>query len=312
MFSTAIQAWKFASKAYAKDGKKYCRNRQYKSLAYTLIYPVFAAKWFKALYSPEFKIIAEQKPRLYYKPFRVYMSTKWDIERKAKVILDTYQFIRNNGEGFMQLITSEKPVPLVIFKLKDGSDAMVTLGYDERYRKEGELIFFLHSEKLGGFITGAAFSFENISKEGWGCRIGSIQGPKDGKENIIKEAQNLMNGLRPKSLMVFTIQEFARDLGVQTVYGAGQAIQAFRRKHAIHIQCLHKIYFDYNKLWTESGGIMQKDGWFLLPPAFPRKDMETIKACKRASYRRRYAMMDEISLEIFKSVQQSKRQNNLT
>ncbi|TAN17327.1 MAG: DUF535 domain-containing protein [Chitinophagaceae bacterium] len=303
MFSAATKAWKLATNAFSKESKEYRRKQQYKSFRYALIHPFFASQWFKIFCSPEFHLIAEHRSRLYIKPFRVYMSVYWDRDRRVKVILDTYRFIQSAGEGFLQVIASEEPMPLAVFRLKDGSEARLSIGYDERYRKEGELAMFLHCGQPGGFIAGASFSFENTAKEGWVCRIGCIQGHKNGEEDLIKSAQNLMNGLRPKSFMVFAVMEFARHSGIQRVYGAGQSIQAFRRQHAIHIPWFHKIHFDYNKLWTESGGKLQEDGWFLLPCTTPRKSMDEIKACKRAVYRRRYQMMDEISGEISKSVQ---------
>ncbi|TAN01901.1 MAG: DUF535 domain-containing protein [Chitinophagaceae bacterium] len=304
MLPTATLASKLAAKAFAKEDKKYRRKQQYKSFFQAFIYSSFASKWFQTLYSPEFNLIAEHRPRLYFKPFRVYMSAKWSKNRRVKVILDTYRFIRSRGGCFMQVVTDEKQTQLAIFKLKDGSEASLSIGYDERYRKEGELVLFFQCEQLGGFITGVSFSFEkSLEEEGWVCRIGCIQGHKNNDENLIKAAQNLMNGLRPKSLMVFAVKELAANLGVQLVFGAGQSIQAYRKKHAIHIRWLHKIHFDYNKLWIESGGKLKEDGWYLLPIITPRKNLDEIKSCKRALYRRRYQMMDEIAQEISKSIQ---------
>lgn len=304
MLPTATRAWELAAKAFAAEDERYRQKQQYKSFFHALIYSSFASRWFQALYSPEFNLIAEHRPRLYLKPFRVYMSVKWNKDHRVKVILDTYRFMRSRGMCFVQIDTDRKYLPLAIFKLKDGSEASISLGYDERYRKEGELVLFLQCEQLGGCITGASFSFEKIlEKEEWMCRIGCIQGHKNNNEDLIKAAQNLMHGLRPKSLMVFVVKEFARHLGIQLVFGAGQSIQAFRRKHFIHIQQLHNINFDYNQLWMESGGKPEDDGWYLLPLITPQKSMDEIKSCKRALYRRRYQMMDQITLEMAKSIQ---------
>lgn len=303
MFSTAIKGWKLAAKAFSGEGKSYCRKQQYKSCWHACMHPHFASKWFKKLYSSEYIHIATHRPRLYLKPFRVYMSTRWDRQQKVKVILDTYEFIQNKGLNFIQAIIDEKHFLTATFRLRDESGASIVLGYDERYRKEGELVLTLQCEKFGNAIAGASFSFENTQNEGWICRIGCIQGYKNKDVNIVKTLQNLMNGLRPKALMVFAVQEFAGQLGIKSVYGAGQSIQAFRRKHAVYIPWFHKISFDYDKLWMESGGSLTKDGWFLLPTIAQRKSMCELKPSKRAAHKRRYEMMDQISAEIHHTVQ---------
>ncbi|MGH2644728.1 MAG: DUF535 family protein [Chitinophagaceae bacterium] len=304
MFSAATRGWELAKKAYSNEAKSYRCNQQYKCLWHVLINPHFASRWFKKLYSPEYILITQHRPRIFIKPFRVYMSVRWNKRQKVKVILDTYQFIRSKGEGFLQAIICEKYFRLADFQLKDGSTASIVLEYDERYRKEGELGINLVCEKLGGVIAGGSFSFENKENENWVCRIGCIQGHRNTEVNIAKTAQNLMYGLRPKALMVFVIQEFTKHLGIRSVYGAGQSIQAYRRKHAINIPWFHKISFDYNKLWLEHGGEPEKDGWFLLPSSPLRKDISEIKANKRAGYKRRYEMMDHISTDILCTLQQ--------
>ncbi len=304
MFPVCIKGWQLAANAFSGERKRYRRKQQYKIFLYTLMSPSFAKEWFDTLYSPEYDQIVKHRPRLYVKPFRVYMSTGWDKHHKMKTILDTYHFINSAGNAFTQVITGKDNLPVACFKLKDGSEASVMLGYDERYRKEGELVLFFVCKQLGGIVAAASFSFERSDSNNWVCRIGCIQGNKTSDENnIAKTAQNLMYGLRPKSFMVFLVQEFARQLGIDAIYGAGQSIQAFRRKHFIHIPVLHTIRQNYNDMWLESGGVLGKDGWFALPLMPKRKTLEEIKSHKRAVYKRRYEMMDSISAEISKSMQ---------
>lgn len=304
MFSSAAKGWELATKAFSEEDKSYRRKQQYKSLWHAWMHPYFASRWFNTLYSPENNLIIQHRPRLYIKPFRVYMSTQWDKNQKVKVILDTYRFIKSKGENFTQAMICEKQFPVAVFKLKDESTASIVLGYDERYRKEGELVLSLVCEKLGGMVAGASFSFENTSEEGWVCRIGCVQGHRNTDVNIAKTAQNLMHGLRPKVLMVFAVYEFAKNLGIQNVYGAGQSIQAFNRQHAVHIPWLHKINFDYDKLWLECRGELKEEGWFLLPNTSWRKEMCELKPSKRAAHKRKYEMMDQISAEMINTLRE--------
>jgi hypothetical protein len=300
--SVAVHSWRLASQAFADERKYYKIKQQCKSFFYALLNPRFASGWFDFLKSPDFLIVSTHRPRLYFKPFRVYMSIRWTKKHKIKVILDTYRFIMSKGEAFMQVITNRESVEIVSFKLNDNIDSFLTLGFDNKYRKEGELVFSFKCDELGGVIASAAFSFEEMEGGRWVCRIGCIQGHTKNVAYSSKAAQKLLHGLRPKSLIVFTVQEFSRQLGLSAVYGAGDAIQAYRRKHAIHIPLLHAIKFDYNAFWIESGGEPDSDGWYELPLTPVRKDIHEIKTNKRALYLRRYLLLDDLSLKIADAV----------
>lgn len=298
MLSAAIKGWRIAVDAFSAEKKKYRRKQQYKIFRFALLSPSFAKKWFDLLETEPLQHICKHRPRLFMKPFRVYMSVAWNRERRLKTILDTYQLLREKETLLNQLLPVKEGLPLAAFSLKDGSNAFLCLGYDERFRKEGELVIFLKQEISGAFISGVSFSFENTLKEGWVCRIGCIQGAdNDYRED--KSLQKRMNGLRPKALMAFAVMEFSKGLGVPVVYGAGQIIQPFRKKHAVYIERFHKINFNYDKFWSELNAKESEDGWFLLPSELKRKKMEELDTSKRATYRRRYEMMDKISADIF-------------
>lgn len=302
IISAAIEGWLYAAVAFADEKKSYRRKQQLKSFFGALTNPCFTSKWYQILKSPDFFFITEHRRRIYLKPYRVYMSTNWTKKQKVKVICDTYRFIMGKGETLKQVINGNKTLEIAHFKLTDTIEASLILGYDERFRKEGELVFSFECSQLGGRIVAAALSFEEVAFEQWVCRIGCIQGIKQNRENSSKTAQKLLNGLRPKSLIIFAIQEFSRQLGCMNVYGAGDSIHAYRRKHAIHLPSLHTIRFDYDSIWNESGGQQNSEGWFKLPLSPSRKSIEELKSHKRALYRRRYAQMDEIALKIATSV----------
>jgi uncharacterized protein VirK/YbjX len=302
ILSVAVNGWQFASRAFARENKGYRIMQQWKSFFGALFNPRFASRWFEILKSPDFLLVTAYRQRLYFKPFRVYMSIRWAKKQKVKVILDTYRFILNKGELFRQVITLAGGVEIARIKLNDTIDGFLMLGYDDRYRKEGELVISFTCDQLGGMIAAASFSFEEVETGGWVCWIGCVQGHQLNVENASKAAQKLLHGLRPKSLMVFTIQEFSRQLGCSAVYGAGDSIQAYRRKHTIHLPWRHSIQFDYNAIWTESGGQPAKDGWYELPLTPVQKNTNEIKSNKRSLYARRYTLLDSLSLKIADAV----------
>jgi len=296
MILTLLTGWKLASVAYPNTKKSYILKQQFKIILLVLIHPRFAKQWFSRIKSPELSQIYPNRPGLHIKPLRVYMSTQWDIYRKAKVILDTYDLLRKHpNKLFENILTNDSSELLARFSLKNDSFATVTAGYDTRFRKEGEIVIALECEELGGLISSIAFSFEEVNKDCFVCRIGCVQGNKSEKVNLSKEMQKLLYGQRPSSLMLFLVQEFIKHLNVSVLYGASDSIQANLQKHAIHINKFHNITFSYDKLWAESQGELQEEGWFKLPISSVKRQIENIKPKKRAMYRKRYALQDSIA-----------------
>lgn len=296
LLSIAIKSRELASQAFHSENEHYRKKQEHKCFFYALLNPRLSKWWFELLKSPDFLLITKHRPRVYFKPFRPYLSIHWTKKQRAKVVLDTYRFIMKN-EAFTRFIT-EGQIEIARFTLHENDEGILTLGYNYKYRKEGELVLFFKCSQIEGMIASAAFSFEETEENHWICRVGCIQGHKKDDSYSAKSAQKLLHGLRPKSLIVFAIQEFSRNIGLEGIYGAGDSIQMYRGKHLIHIPFLHKISFDYNTLWKESGGSLTKDGWYQLPLKQVHRDIQVIKTNKRALYLKRYTMMDDISSKI--------------
>lgn len=288
--------------SFANENPKYIKKQKNKILFHTLLNISFAKKWFSLIQSEEYKWVLSHRPRIYFKPFRVYMSTKWGKKERTKALLSCYAFIKQ--QPFLtRVIQEEKPIKLAEFTMKyNGEKGQIYLGYNERFRKEGELVVSLHCDSYQEAICEASFVIDKENEE-WVCRIGCVQGNKSAEtENAIKELQKQMYALRPKALMIFIIQELSRQLGCSALYGVGSKIQAHNKKHFIHIEWLHKLSFSYDTLWKEADGSPDKDGWFKLPIEMQRKSMEEIKSSKRSLYRSRYEMLDKIAAEIQKTI----------
>ena len=288
--------------SFANENPKYIKKQKNKILFHTLLNIPFAKKWFSLIQSEEYKWVLSHRPRIYFKPFRVYMSTKWGKKERTKALLSCYAFIKQ--QPFLtRVIQEEKPIKLAEFTMKyNGEKGQIYLGYNERFRKEGELVVSLHCDSYQEAICEASFVIDKENEE-WVCRIGCVQGNKSAEtENAIKELQKQMYALRPKALMIFIIQELSRQLGCSALYGVGSKIQAHNKKHFIHIEWLHKLSFSYDTLWKEADGSPDKDGWFKLPIQMQRKSMEEIKSSKRSLYRSRYEMLDKIAAEIQETI----------
>ena len=286
----------FTRRAFAAAPPGYRRRQQAKIIFQVLCRPRFARSWFQLLQRPEFVALCALRPRLYFKPFRVYQSTRWTPAQRRAALLDCYDFI--NRWPLLQASLRGPQLLLTLPATAQDSGSLpavrLELGYDERYRKEGELVLSLMVE--GAPLAAAAFSFGREG-ERWLLRIGCIQGSRNRTE-IAKALQKSWHGLRPAALLVHCLGELALAYGCRELQGVSAAIQAHRAKHFIHLHCHHRIHFDYDRFWQEQEGVRGADGWFSLPLPRPPRDLSTVKSQKRSLHRQRQRLLAELSAQL--------------
>jgi uncharacterized protein VirK/YbjX len=292
----------FARNGFTGESDSYKRKQIIKTLYFFSTNFKLTNLWLSKLNGEELGDVFKYRPRIFLKPYRPYLSTQWSKLKAINVILNNYNFLRK--KGLINLIGTNSS-HISFFSLKDGIDARLEIGYDEKFRKEGEMVVKFVSDDLGGVISMASFSFENESGV-WTCRIGCIQGNNELPSDKIKLAQKLMYGLRPKVLVVFAIQMICNALQVDYLFGSGDSIQAHKKKHAIHIPWVHKIGFKYDEFWQEEGGLKREDGWFEIPIIPKRKSISEMKVHKRAYYLKRYELEKKIAEGIESSLNQLK------
>jgi len=300
--SVAFEGSELAKIGYADRNKSTCRKEQRKYFFRFLFNASFAAEWLQNLKKPEFSVVIAHRKLLFIKPFREYVSIKWTKQQKAKVILDTYRFIMSKGSEFMKVVTESEGLKIASFDLNETQQGHLYLSYDWKHNREGELVLSFMCDEIDEIITSAVISFEEVEENRWICRIGCIQGHKKNDQYIAKIMQKLLQGFRPKAFIVSMVQDFARELGCEAVFGITDSIHIYRVIRTFYIQSRHGIQFDYDSLWQESGGELAEEGWYRLPLIPVRKTYEEIKTHKRALYRRRYAICDDVAIKIGETV----------
>jgi uncharacterized protein VirK/YbjX len=253
--------------------------------------------WLRYLRTLEFSKYATHNKRLTLKPLRVYMSAHWNMEQRIKVILDTYKVINTSGILLKAIQTGTKGLVIATIPNNDNHEnaLQIRLGYDNTFRKEGELVLMLWCPQLNGPIISLAFSFEYQDDAKLALYIACVQGGSDADNKTISK---LMYGIWPRVFIVFVIQEIAQSLKVEFIYGIGNSIHSHIKKHFIYLPSHHKLSFDYDSLWKSLGGTNSLDGWYNIPLQQERRSYENMKSNKRAMYRYRYAMLDNVSEQV--------------
>lgn len=128
--------------------------------------------------------------------------------------------------------------------------------------------------------------------------IGGLQGAKPWvPHESIQEATKACHGLFPKRLLLEAVCTLAGYFHVEQILAVGNNTHIFRswRYEKKKKQLMHA---DYDSFWLSMNGKLRKDGLFLLPSAIERKSLEDIASKKRAEYRRRYALLADLTHSI--------------
>lgn len=125
-----------------------------------------------------------------------------------------------------------------------------------------------------------------------GLYIGAMQGPNvDDARDVIKRLTKICHGYRTKNLILYIAQAYVRTLGIEKIYAVTN--EGYYANN--HARVDRKLKTDFSSFWSEAGGVATGDSRFYeLPLVESRKTMEEVATRKRAVYRRRFALLDDI------------------
>ncbi|WP_183270899.1 VirK/YbjX family protein [Buttiauxella sp. A111] len=162
--------------------------------------------------------------------------------------------------------------------------------------KEGEatVIFTDHEEKVLAELTFTLCQLQSKST----LFIGGLQGAKSWvPHEAIQCATKACHGLFPKRLVLEATCLLARHFGVSQILAVSNSAHIYRSwRYAKKKK--DKIHADYDSFWESMSGELMPEGYYELPLGIARKPIEEIASKKRAEYRRRYSLLDEMMEQI--------------
>lgn len=242
--------------------------------------------------------VAERFPFVYEQPTRAFFYNKSTFSERISIIEEHMSFLHEKLRDDVVLdIYSGIKLPLWQMDV-DGRTLELRLCMEPGQRKEGllSLMLFLDNQTLYQIV----FWIAKSKRSGQSIFIGAMQGPNmsDAKD-IIKLVTKRCHSYRTKNLILYVTQALARSLGLEHIYAVtNKGYYAMN-----HIRRDRKLKTSYSDFWMEAGGWHTKDDRFdELPLTEVRKSMEEISTHKRAVYRRRFALLDEIDMTIEENV----------
>ena len=177
--------------------------------------------------------------------------------------------------------------------LELGEGFSLCLGLNDILPEEGLWALSLRNAQ-GARVFQMSFSF----CPGGRIVVGSIQGGKRcdalDPEQAIRLLTKQCHGLRPQHLLAQALADLALVWRRQSVDFVAPRHQAKSRWH----RPARNIRFNYATFFHECDMRRLQEGHWRLPQQLPRKALEDIEARKRALYRRRYAMLDQMATQL--------------
>jgi len=223
-----------------------------------------------------------------------YISKGWEAPERLEAIASHYEVVARQFPRLLLLGREERLVLCDLCDLCAGSSLVLDRAI--WFKREGELVLNLFQGDLR--VASLAFTLRQAD-EGLCLFVGAVQGIHKGVDsetslNIYRELTKDFEGLRPRSLLLEVLKCLARALGVAHLYVVADQYRHHRHPYFGREKALD-VAANYDVIWEESGAIpSSREGFFSLALPATQRAAEDIPAKKRAMYRRRQALLEEV------------------
>lgn len=248
-----------------------------------------------AAFAPMQQILPQQ-PTLPGKIHRPYLHLGLSVSQRVAALHDHYRFVSQLAcEELRQAMLSATDFTLARFSGKDGEAMAVTMICNGRCEREGEVNLLLHCDgTLLGVLTFAVTERNGKPQ----LIIGGLQGAhRDTPHEFIRHATKACHGLFPKRVLLEALMQLAVTMGIQQIYAVrdgGHVFYSLRyrlKKRALFHAC-------YDEFWQSVNATVASRHLYQLPLSLAQKPLEEIASKKRAEYRRRYALLDQLHQQL--------------
>lgn len=247
----------------------------------------------------ELQAFIKEYPYAYEQPTRAFFYNQSTFNERAALLEQHLDFLQGTFRSAVFLKFYRHEDQVIWEDEHEGEPLRLALYFEPGQRKEGLLSVVLRLGNQRPLYQMIFWIAKNKAGE-WSLWIGAMQGPNmENAKDVIKKITKQCHAYRTKNLIFHATQEVARAMGLQHIY----AVTNHGYYANNHVRRDRKLKTDFSKFWSESGGMPCEDERFYeMPLVEHRKTMEEVPTRKRAVYRRRFALLDEIDASIAEHV----------
>lgn len=219
---------------------------------------------------------------------RPYVNSHWSFSKRIAAIEDHYRLIKDRVP-FLNL-SNDETVEVTDLDLS-GEKLRIVLDRPKWMRGEGELgVSLFHGIDR---IYTAMFSVSDAEGR-LQIVVGNLQGDGRDRSALYKEFTKTLFGMRPRDFLVHVLKLMGEEMGCSEILGISD--DGHRSSHWL---TKAKKLSTYDAIWAEHGGVKDTGiRFFRIPAHFAKRADADIPANKRAQYRRRYQLMDDLQSRI--------------
>jgi uncharacterized protein VirK/YbjX len=263
-----------------------------KYVARGLIFSRYTQEWFDFLNRPQMSIVIRHHPYLYHKLQRPYLNCTLSTRQRLDALKQHYSFVLDQfSPAMMESLYATTGIKFAEFHLKSLGPFELRLSCSRR-QKEGDFSIAITKKGSESDLFAIAFSVWRY-QTGKEIFIGGLQGNRAATKEVIVLFTRELYGMRPKSLLLFAVQQIAMWAGIPNLRAVSDTKHIYR-----HFQKRKVLAASYDNFWFDCGGRLSPDGMFELPATFIPRDISTIKVNKRQMYRRRYDLLENIARQV--------------
>jgi uncharacterized protein VirK/YbjX len=260
-------------------------------------------RWLRPLHSwhvdrsnPALSEMLDHRPTLVLAVGRPYINDRWPVPRRLDAIWQHYSLLR----GPLAFLRFDPGAQLALASIDtEVMPLQIVLDKSDWFACEGELGIHLYSG--GQRLYSLAFSLGEIDGQS-GAYIGALQGLGEANAlDIYRSLTHALHGLRPRDLLLAAFRMLCAELAVERVRAISDEHAACRSDYF-----RKNIPANYDAAWADHDGQPDGAGFYEIASRVTRRPHESIPSRKRAQYRRRYQMFDELEQQIGAAVRDAR------
>lgn len=271
-------------------------KHQLKFFVRGLATPQLTQNWFELWQTPKLAPLLAGHPRVLLKLQRPYLQQRLDAGSRWEILRQHYSFATEHfTAAALREMFIGAGVLLASLPAMEAGHFSLRLLYDNLFEKEGELSLVFYEEQKQRPLFALTFCVSCCEPGRREIFIGGLQGYKGAnpREYVVSITREMF-GLRPKALLLFALQQCAALWNIRSLRAVSNQTRVHRSATSIKA--------DYDEFWLDSSGQLEADGNFTLPVTFTPRELTNIKPNKRAMYRHRYWMLDDLATQIRRNV----------
>ncbi|MGK9173016.1 VirK/YbjX family protein [Yokenella regensburgei] len=270
------------------------REYRFKFLLRSLLFWPSTVRMLSALAQrPNFEEMLHAQVTLPSKSHRQYLTLGLNASRRADAIVSHYAWLDSQlSARAADALTATAPQQILQFTGRNEAHFYVCASGAHKAEREGESTLWLYDGN-DALLASVTFSV-TVEKGIRTLMIGGLQGPrKNVSHEAIKIATKACHGIFPKRLLLEALWQMCASTDIKAMYGVsdnGHVFRAWRYRFSKG----RDFHASYDEFWASIEGIKSDKYRWRLPMQMARKPLEDIASKKRAEYRRRFELLDEI------------------